>query len=193
MTAEVVRADPRIPAVGMTLEREFKGRIVKVTVRADGFEAEGQLHGSLTGAVRALTAQRDGYVFFGLGKLKEDGSIEAAVKPTARHSVADASPAEDLPPDGEWIQSGHIGYIVNLPTGSMFYADGIVKIGRPDEKGRLRLHRRKSRYPAREEDENVYGLGFYWTTSMPTSEELDRMERINRFGAHSPRNKELAE
>jgi hypothetical protein len=50
-----------------TLKRDYKGRIVRVTVLDDGFEYEGNRYKSLTAAVKAITGKHwNGYHFFGL-------------------------------------------------------------------------------------------------------------------------------
>jgi hypothetical protein len=59
--------DPRLPAVGQTLEREFKGKTVKVKVAADGFEYDGQTFKSISACARHITGYMiSGPVFFRL-------------------------------------------------------------------------------------------------------------------------------
>jgi len=54
---------------GMVLQREYKGRTVRVTVLADGFEWEGQRYKSLTAVAKAVTGKHwNGFHFFGLRK-----------------------------------------------------------------------------------------------------------------------------
>ena len=52
---------------GTLLEREYKGRTVRVTVRADGFECDGERYKSLTAVAKAITGKHwNGFHFFGL-------------------------------------------------------------------------------------------------------------------------------
>lgn len=59
----------RLPPAGTVLRREYKGRVLQVTVLPDGFEYEGQLYKSLSAVTKAITgAHWNGYHFFGLSK-----------------------------------------------------------------------------------------------------------------------------
>lgn len=52
---------------GMVLKREYKGRMVRVTVLADGFEFEGERYKSLTAVAKAVTGKHwNGFHFFNL-------------------------------------------------------------------------------------------------------------------------------
>jgi len=52
---------------GIVLKREYKGRTVRVTVLADGFEHEGERYKSLTAVAKVVTGKHwNGYHFFGL-------------------------------------------------------------------------------------------------------------------------------
>lgn len=54
---------------GMVLRREYKGRAIRVTVLADGFEFEGERYTSLTAVAKAVTGKHwNGFHFFGLRK-----------------------------------------------------------------------------------------------------------------------------
>jgi hypothetical protein len=67
--------DPRLPAVGQTLEREFKGKTIKVKVTADGFEYEGEKFTSISACARHIVGYMiSGPVFF---KLVEPKAAEA--------------------------------------------------------------------------------------------------------------------
>ena len=72
--------DPRLPAVGTTLQRAYKGKVLEVTVREDGFEHEGATYRSLSQLARHVTgaASINGYLYFGLTGSKRS----AASKPT---------------------------------------------------------------------------------------------------------------
>jgi len=60
--------DPRIPAPGTVLTREYKGRIVTVTVLPSGFDTGGMIYKSLSKAAGAACGQKsiNGFVFFKL-------------------------------------------------------------------------------------------------------------------------------
>lgn len=52
---------------GTALKREYKGRMVRVTVLDDGFECEGDRYKSLTAVAKAITGKHwNGFHFFGL-------------------------------------------------------------------------------------------------------------------------------
>jgi hypothetical protein len=60
--------DPRLPMPGSMLVRRYRGKDIVVRVREDGFEYDGQIHRSLSSAVRAATGTPwNGFAFFGLG------------------------------------------------------------------------------------------------------------------------------
>jgi hypothetical protein len=60
--------DPRLPIAGTDLVRRYQGKDIVVRVRKDGFEYGGQVHRSLSSAVRAATGTPwNGFAFFGLG------------------------------------------------------------------------------------------------------------------------------
>jgi hypothetical protein len=59
--------DSRLPAVGAAIVREYKGRSIRVIVRADGFEFEGQRYKTLTAVAEKVTGSHiNGYRFFRL-------------------------------------------------------------------------------------------------------------------------------
>jgi hypothetical protein len=59
---------------GTMLNREYKGRMVRVTVLADGFEYEGERYKSLTAVAKAVTGKHwNGFHFFGL---RQKGSVQ---------------------------------------------------------------------------------------------------------------------
>jgi hypothetical protein len=61
--------DPRLPIPGSLLVRRYRGKDVVVRVREDGFEYDGQIHRSLSSAVRTATGTPwNGFAFFGLGE-----------------------------------------------------------------------------------------------------------------------------
>ena len=61
------KTDPRIPPVGQTVTRAYRGRTVEVRIVADGFEWNGRVYGSLSAVASHATGTRwNGYMFFGL-------------------------------------------------------------------------------------------------------------------------------
>lgn len=61
--------DPRLPAVGETIEKPYKGKLYKVTARDAGFELDGTTYKTITDVARAITGRHvSGFLFFGLGK-----------------------------------------------------------------------------------------------------------------------------
>jgi hypothetical protein len=66
--------DPRLPKVGTTIERVYKGKKLLVTVEAEGFTFGGKHYRSLSALAKHITGQIiNGFAFFGLAK-KEDKS-----------------------------------------------------------------------------------------------------------------------
>jgi hypothetical protein len=69
----VERRAPRLPAVGTVLRRDYRGKPILVTVRADGFEHEGRVYRSLSAIAHQVTGTRwNGFLFFGLMKNGEE-------------------------------------------------------------------------------------------------------------------------
>lgn len=62
--------DPRLPAPGTVLERVFKGKTHKVTVKEDGFEYAGKPYRSLTAVAKEATGYPSisGTAWFGIAK-----------------------------------------------------------------------------------------------------------------------------
>jgi DUF2924 family protein len=57
--------DGRLPPPGTVLTRPYKGQVLQVLVRSDGFEFEGQLFHSLSAAAKAITGSHcNGFLFF---------------------------------------------------------------------------------------------------------------------------------
>ena len=61
--------DPRIPPVGSTITRKFKGRKLEVKVLENGFEYEGEAFSSISALAKRITSHQavNGYAFFKLG------------------------------------------------------------------------------------------------------------------------------
>lgn len=59
--------DDRIPMPGTVMTREYKGRTLRVTVLADGFEWDGDVFPTLSAVAKAVTGSHtSGFLFFGL-------------------------------------------------------------------------------------------------------------------------------
>jgi Protein of unknown function (DUF2924) len=70
--------NPRLPAIGSLLQREYRGRRIVVEVLADGFQYEGRRYGSLSAVAQAATGTHwNGLVFFGLAERKKQGPRDA--------------------------------------------------------------------------------------------------------------------
>jgi hypothetical protein len=62
-------ADSGVPMPGTMLTRQYKGRLVQVLVRANGFEYEGTVYRSLSAVAQAVTGSHwSGHLFFNLGR-----------------------------------------------------------------------------------------------------------------------------
>jgi hypothetical protein len=61
--------DPRLPKLGTTIEREYKGKKLHVTVAEDGFTFAGKSYKSLSALAAHITGAKaiNGYLFFQLG------------------------------------------------------------------------------------------------------------------------------
>ncbi|MBE0564600.1 MAG: DUF2924 domain-containing protein [Krumholzibacteria bacterium] len=71
-TGQAAARDPRLPAVGTVLTREFKGKTVEVKVTEAGFEYEDQTFKSISAVARRITGYMvSGPVFFRLDKPSE--------------------------------------------------------------------------------------------------------------------------
>jgi hypothetical protein len=61
--------DDRLPPPGTVITRKYKGEVVQVRVRPDGFEYEGEVYGSLSAVAKAITGSHcNGFNFFRLGE-----------------------------------------------------------------------------------------------------------------------------
>ncbi|MHB0960438.1 MAG: DUF2924 domain-containing protein [Pirellulaceae bacterium] len=59
--------DPRLPAPGGAIVRQYKGRAVRVLVTEDGFEFDGERYRSLSAVAKAISGSHcNGFRFFGL-------------------------------------------------------------------------------------------------------------------------------
>ena len=59
------KRDPRLPAPGATITREYRGQLIEVHVKEDGFEYEGRPYESLSAISKAITGSNwNGFHFF---------------------------------------------------------------------------------------------------------------------------------
>jgi hypothetical protein len=62
-----IHTDPRIPSVGTSITREYKGRTIEVRVVKDGFEYDGAKYKSLTAVAKKISGSHcNGFRFFNL-------------------------------------------------------------------------------------------------------------------------------
>lgn len=70
-----ISSDKRLPMPGAVLAREYKGRMVAVTVLPNGFEYDGKVFRSLSAVAREISGTHwNGYHFFNLNK---NGGVHA--------------------------------------------------------------------------------------------------------------------
>jgi hypothetical protein len=70
-TVRAKARDPRLPAIGSVMKRQFKGKEISVKVTADGFEYNGQTFTSISACARHITGYMiSGPVFFRLAEPK---------------------------------------------------------------------------------------------------------------------------
>jgi hypothetical protein len=63
--------DSRLPPPGNWIERDYKGRTIRVLVISDGFEYEGERYRSLSAIAKAITGSHmNGFLFFRLWRDK---------------------------------------------------------------------------------------------------------------------------
>jgi erythromycin esterase-like protein len=61
--------DPRLPAAGTMLQRQYRDQTIAVKVLVDGFEYDGKTYESLSSIASSVTGTRwNGFAFFGLNK-----------------------------------------------------------------------------------------------------------------------------
>jgi Protein of unknown function (DUF2924) len=71
--------DPRLPAVGSVLEREHKGKKIRVTVLEDGFRYEGETYHSRSTIARVATGTIwNGFTFFKIAPYPKRNQAQAA-------------------------------------------------------------------------------------------------------------------
>lgn len=61
--------DPRLPPPGNIVERQYKGKMIRVIVLKEGFEYEGRRYKSLTAIAKEVSGSHcSGFLFFRLGR-----------------------------------------------------------------------------------------------------------------------------
>lgn len=72
-----VTRDPRLPSGGSWIEKQYKGKLLRVKVLEKGFEHEDEFFTSLSKLARAVTGQKsiNGYAFFKLAKAKNSSEV----------------------------------------------------------------------------------------------------------------------
>jgi hypothetical protein len=59
--------DPRLPMPGAIIAKEYRGQLIEVLVRTDGFEWSGRVFRSLSAAAKAISGSHvNGFAFFDL-------------------------------------------------------------------------------------------------------------------------------
>jgi len=67
VTKVAFETDSRLPVPGSIITRAYKGRMLRVIVKNDGFEFEGERFKSLSAVAKHITGSHcNGYLFFGL-------------------------------------------------------------------------------------------------------------------------------
>jgi len=67
VTAPGRKRDSRLPAPGTVITRKYRGQLIAVTVKEDGFEYDGRPYGSLSAVSKAVTGSHwNGFDFFRL-------------------------------------------------------------------------------------------------------------------------------
>ena len=67
--------DPRLPAPGTYLEREYKGRRIVVKVLVNGFDFDGEIYRSLSAIAHEVTGTKwNGFLFFNLMATEENAN-----------------------------------------------------------------------------------------------------------------------
>ncbi|HJN13338.1 MAG: DUF2924 domain-containing protein [Pirellulaceae bacterium] len=71
--AQEASSDRRLPIPGTLITREYKGELLEVRVRPDGFDYEGDIYKSLSAMAKHITGSHcNGYHFFRLNKKDGD-------------------------------------------------------------------------------------------------------------------------
>ena len=85
--------DPRLPAVGTTIKREYKGKEIRVSVLEEGFRCDGKEYRSLSALASEICGNSaNGFLFFKLIERKP-----ATPKPAPKPKGKRAAPKDAAP------------------------------------------------------------------------------------------------
>ena len=128
MPAAAKPRDPRLPAPGATIPREYKGKVLKVKYLEDGVEVDGKKFDTLSAAARHVTgaASINGFLFFNLIPTKPARKAKPA---TATKSAKGKKSAEPKIGNGN-----DLGTLAGQRAA--LAAAGIARAGRPISKPR---------------------------------------------------------
>ena len=84
--------DPRLPAAGTTIKREYKGKEIRVSVLEDGFRCDGKEYRSLSALASELCGNpANGFLFFKL--IERKPATPTTPKPKGKRAAPkDAAP-----------------------------------------------------------------------------------------------------
>jgi hypothetical protein len=86
--------DPRLPAAGTTLTREYKGKTIRVSVLDEGFRCDGKDYRSLSALASELCGNpANGFLWFGLIERK----IATPKRKPAKSKEKSGAPKETAP------------------------------------------------------------------------------------------------
>jgi hypothetical protein len=89
--------DPRLPPPGNIVERQHKGKMIRVIVLQDGFEYEGRRYKSLTAIAKEVSGWHcNGFLFFRLGRKARVTNPHHAPKQSASRSTHESRLKKDL-------------------------------------------------------------------------------------------------
>ena len=100
--------DPRLPAVGETITKEWRGKTLKVRCAEDGFVLNGTTYRTLSAAAKAASgfASVNGYLFFQLIPNRKPTTGGAAPKGTGRKGAKASAPVDGIDfstPEGQRV------------------------------------------------------------------------------------------
>ncbi len=88
------KRDPRLPAAGTTLTREYKGKTIRVSVLDEGFRCDGKDYRSLSALASELCGNpANGFLWFGL----IDRKVATPKPKSTKSKEKAAAPKEDTP------------------------------------------------------------------------------------------------
>jgi hypothetical protein len=88
--------DPRLPAAGTTIKREYKGKEIRVSVLEDGFRCDGKEYRSLSALASELCGNpANGFLFFKL--IERTPATPKTPKPKGKRAAPKESAPESAP------------------------------------------------------------------------------------------------